>query len=320
MAFVNSRPVMTSAPKTPAFAPGSYEGYLQSASAPSKAPKGMTKTGSRTASRDPWYEAAGQFALGRAVDLSERPYEAYNGQRVAGLSANEQQASGLAQGAFSQMQPYMSRLSGGFSGENISNFMNPYTDKVLGSRVRGINDEYGHQMGDISKNQAATDAFRTGRSDLARSRANASKLRAIDDATNETNAAAFESAKDSMFRQGSQDLSAIGAISGANRSAQEGLMATGGTERGIEQANRDFQYGQFLEKRDWDVNNLNNLIAAIQGVDSTAGKTEDTYGKKPKKSTWGSILGVAGTAVGSIFGMPQLGGAIGGAVGGAIDG
>ena len=305
----------------PAFESGkSYNDYLTENQKPVKAPKGQEVKGSRTSSRDPWYSAAGEFALGRAIDLSERPHEAYGGQRVAGLSQNERQASGLARGAFDQVQPYMQRLQGGFSGANISTFMNPYTDKVLASRKRGITDEFGRQMGDISRNQAATDAFRSGRSDLARARANSSKLRALDDATAETEAAAFESAKDSMFRQGAQDLGAIGQISGANTSAQQGLMATGGTERAISQANNDFDYGQFLERRDWDVNNLNNLISAVQGLNSTAGTTETTYGKKPKKSTWGSILGIAGTAVGSMFGMPQLGGAIGGAVGGAIDG
>lgn len=323
MAFVQQvAERITSSPKfEPAFESGqSYNDYLTAAKKPVKAPKGQEVKGSRTSSRDPWYSAAGQFALGRAIDQSDRPYEAYGGQRVAGLSQNEQQASGLARSAFGQVQPYTQRLSGGFSGQNISAFMNPYTDKVLASRKRGISDEFGRQMGDISRNQAATDAFRSGRSDLARSRANAARLRALDDATAETEAAAFESAKDSMFRQGSQDLSAIGAISGANRSAQEGLMQTGGTERSISQANADFGYGQFLERRDWDVNNLNNLIAAIQGVGSTAGTTETMYGKKPKKSTFGSLLGIAGTAVGSIFGAPDLGGALGGAIGGAIDG
>lgn len=323
MAFVQQvADRIKSSPKfEPAFESGkSYNDYLTENQNAKKTPKGMQVKDSRSSQRDEWYESAGQFALGRAVDLSERPYEAYGGNRVAGLSANERQASGMARGAFDRVQPYMRRLEGGFSGANISNFMNPYTDKVLESRKRGITDEYGRQMGDISRNQAATDAFRSGRSDLARSRANASKLRALDDATAETEAAAFESAKDSMFRQGAQDLGAIGQISAADSQAQQGLMATGGTERAIDQANRDFDYGQHLERRDWDVNNLNNLISAIQGVNSTAGTTETNYKKKEKKSTWGTILGVVGTAVGAMYGMPQVGGAIGGAVGGAIDG
>lgn len=301
----------------------SYGEYLQAAQQPKKGPKGMEVKGARTSSRDPWYSAAGQFALGRAIDLSERPHEAYGGNRVAGLSQNERLAGGIARDAFGQVQPYMQRLQGGFSGANLSNFMNPYTDKVLASRKRGISDEYGRQMGDISRNQAATDAFRSGRSDLARARANASRMRALDDATAETESAAFESAKDSMFRQGAQDLGAIGQITSANQSAQQGLMATGGVERSIDQANRDFDYGQFLERRDWDVNNLNNLISAIQGVNSTAGTTETDYKKKEKKSVWGTVLGIAGTAIGAIYGGPagaQAGGAIGGAVGGAIDG
>lgn len=303
------------------FSPSSsYDSYLSAASTPSKAPKGMQRSGMRTTGRDPWFEAAGQFALGRAIGLADRPYEGYTGQRVAGLSGNEQAASGVARGFSDRIEPYAARLRGGFSGENISAFMNPYTDKVLNARLRGINDEFGRQSASLSRNAAATDAFRSGRTDLARARLDASRMRALDEATGETNAAAFESAKDSMFRQGAQDLGAIGAIGQVTDAERRGLMETGATERSIDQANRDFQYGQFLERRDWDINNLNNLIAAIQGVDSTAGKTEETYGKKPKKSTFGTILGLAGTAVGAMFGQPDLGGAIGGAVGGAIDG
>lgn len=303
---------------------GTYDDYLANQGAALDAnPKGMGKKSRSTMARDPWYSAAGQTALSRAFELSDREYTPYDRPRVAGLSQNEQIAGNLARSGSERTAPMRQRLQGGFSGEAVQQYMNPYTDAVLGSRLRGIDDEFGRQSSAIDRNAAATDSFRSGRSDLARARSNASRLRAKDDATNESKAAAFESGKDAFFRQGSQDASAIGAISSSTQGEIEGLAGTGASGRSIEQANLDFDYGQFLEARDWDVNNLNNLISAIQGVNSTAGTTQTDYKKKDKKSTWGTILGIAGTVVGAYFGGPmgaQIGGAAGGAIGGAIDG
>lgn len=300
-----------------------YDEYVQQNSKNPKAPKGMRLNASRTSQRDAWYEGAGQVAMDRALGLSERPYDPYSGQRVASLSGNESMASGLARSAASRYQPQMQRLQSGFNPQALSTFMNPYVDEVLGARTRAIGNEFGRQSAALDKNAAAMNAFRSGRSDQARARLNLGRMRAIDEATGQTKAEAFDSAKDSYFKQGAQDLYSIGALSNASNSEISNLANTGANERSIDQANRDFDYGQHLERRDWDVNNLNNLIASIQGLNSTAGTTEMEYGKKPKKSTWGTILGIAGTAVGGIFGGPagaKIGGALGGEIGGVIDG
>jgi hypothetical protein len=273
-----------------------------------------------TVRRSPWYEDAGREALGRATELADRPYEAYTGQRVAGLSQNEQQASGLARANY-QDSPYLQRLRGGFSGEAIGQYMNPYTDAVLDNRKRGINTAFNNESVNLERNRAATDAFRTGRTDLARARLAASRMKALDEAEADTREKAYESAKQAYFQQNAQDLGAFAAEQQARDSQIGALMQTGGADRSVRQAEADFNYGQFLERRDWDVNNLNNLLSAIQAVEPTAGTKKDSGPAKSKSdSKWGAILGLVCTAIGAYYGNPQLGGAIGSGVGGVIDG
>jgi hypothetical protein len=269
-----------------------------------KLPNNSTST-----SRDQWFTDAARSALGRATALADRPYESYNGERVAGLSNNEQQAGTMAAGASDRYAPMVNRLQSGFSTESLQPYMNPYTDAVLGDRLRTIGNEYGRQSGDLDRNAAATDAFRTGRSDLARSRLGLSRLRAESEATNEVKSDAFKNGQDAYFRQGGQDISGIGAISGADQNTITGLQQTGGTERGVRQANNDFNYGQFLERRDWSMNNLNSLLSAIQSVSPAVGSLTKTKGANTKSADYAAIAGTIASAVGEYYGSGSGGGA-----------
>lgn len=189
-------------------------------------------------------------------------------------------------------------MSAGFSPGAIDQYKNPYIDSVLGARKRAIGEEYGRQSSSLAGNQSATDAFRTGRSDLERSRLNASRLRALDEATGQTNADAYQSALDSYFKQNASDVSALGGVSNAMGQQVTALGQTGTNERAVNQANSDFNYGQFLERRDWDVNNLNTLLQTIGAVNPTAGTTET---KKESGGQLGSVLGAVATVVGAYF-------------------
>ena len=259
-----------------------------------KLPKGVAYQ-----TRDPWFTNTAQAALGRATQMADRPYTPFEGERVAGLSANEQQAGAMA-AAPREYTNQIDRLGAGYTPEAISGFMNPYVDSVLGARTREIGNNYTTQMAGLDRNAAATDAFRSGRSDRQRSRLQGSQLRAIDEATNDTKKSAFENAQQAYFNQGSLDTSAIGAIEGANRSRVGSLSETGAADRSVRQAEDDFNYGEHLERRDWDMNNLDNLLKAIGAVNSAAG-TYTYGGNKDKKSDEADYAAIAG-AIASAYG------------------
>jgi hypothetical protein len=57
----------------------------------------------------------------------------------------------------------------------------------------------------------------------------------------------------------------------------------------------DFDYGQFLERRDWDVNNLRPLLDAISSARGSTSSTMTSSG--PNKDYWGAAAGLLGTAI-----------------------
>lgn len=228
-----------------------------------------------------WLEGASENAVTRADELSRRAYTPFGGQRVAGLSANEQQADRMS-AAFGRqaMQP--------FNAKNLEAFQNPYLDQVLKNRQRVIGEEFGRQSADISSRQAAMDAFRTGRSDLARSRLNDSRMRAMGDAEAEARAGAFDTAMRGYFQNQENQR-------GAFDTAVNNLNKTGAAERSVRQAQSDFDYGQFLEKRDWDVNNLTPLLNAIG--QARGGSTTTYTSGKDNKDYWGAAAGLLSSAI-----------------------
>lgn len=240
---------------------------------------------SQSQSGPAYLDDASKGLINRATQLSQRNYTPFQGERVAGLSGNEQRAQRMAT-AFGdrtrmQMQP-------GFR-PDISAFENPYISQVLNNQRRVIGEEYGRQAAGLAARQSATDAFRTGRSDLARSRLEENRMRALGDAEAAGRASAFDSAMGNYFRNEDNLRSAFG-------SAQQGLNQTGAAERSIRQAQNDFDYGQFLESRDWDVNNLQPLLAAIQGARGGT-ITTTSSSKSPGKDYWGAAAGLLGTAI-----------------------
>lgn len=249
----------------------------------SKKQKGPSQSTQNTVS--PWLEGASQDAVSQAQQIASRQYTPFSGQRVAGLSRNEQQAQEMA-GRFGRRTD--EQMRGGFQGSNLAQFENPYLDRVLTQRKRGIGEEFGRQSAALDANQAATDAFRSGRSDLARSRLNRDRMRALDEAENETRSAGFDRAMASYFQNENQ-------MQGAFDRSRDALMQTGVNERGIRQAENDFDYGQFLERRDWSVNNLTPLL---QAIGAARGQTGSTTTMQPgSKDYWGAAAGLLGTAI-----------------------
>lgn len=241
-------------------------------SALSSAFGGGNKSGSPT-----WLRKASKRAVGRAEELSNRPYHAYGGQRVAGLDPNERLGGQMARHWNQRLNPYLSNLRSSmqFDPSQLSQYENPYLDRVLSARQRVIGEEYGRQLGDLKSHQSAMDAFRTGRSDLARSRLEKNRMQSLDDAEGEARAGAFDSAMQSYLNQrqlGVQgNLGALGALGDAQRDQYGALMSSGGTRRGIAQGQMDFDYGQFLEGRDWDVNNFGVVLDALRAAHGSAG-------------------------------------------------
>lgn len=255
-------------------------GYLSS--------RKQKKGGTTTQNEIPgWLQGASQDAVSRGQAIADRPYTSFSGSRVAQRGTNELLAGEMAQ----QFSARTANQMRGFQPQNLSPFENPYIDRVLGQRRRVIGEEYGRQAANLAARQTAADAFRSGRSDLARARLDESRMRALDDAEAETRAGAFDRAMDSYFRNEQQ-------LQGAFDRSQQALGTTGALERNIRQAEKDFDYGQFLERRDWSVQNLTPLLQAISAARS--GTSSTTTMQPGSKDYWGAAAGLLGQAVSTL--------------------
>ena len=244
----------------------------------------------QTNSINPAIENASVGAVQRAQQLSQRRYTPFQGTRVAGLSGFEQQAGRMAGQYGDQVSANMRQ--GAPTAADLAPFQNPYLDQVLGNQRRVIGEEYGRQSAGIARNQNATDAFRTGRSDLARSRLDANRLTALGDAEAAGQAGAFDRALGAYNQNQEQQR-------GAFQTAQGALNSAGLAQRGVTQAGLDFNYGQFLENRDWDVNNMGPLLNAISSA--RGGSTTTGSMTQGSKDYWGAAAGLVGQGL-SIYG------------------
>jgi hypothetical protein len=243
-------------------------------------------------------KAGRKQAMSRASEIADRPYEAYDGQRVAGASRNERMASELARSTNTSVQSDLdssrdelrkSQLD--FNGENLNTYMNPYLDVAY---------------------KAQNEAYDKGKTSLLNSKAGAwggdrvafeeSELdRAHMDSLGKISYDAYNAASQNFFQDQDRHARAAAAwretagdTANMNRQQIQDLMATGGLDRVLNQAQLDFDYGQFIEERDWDVTNLQPLLAAI-GVNNGA------PGKPNNEDSIASAVGAAATVAGAYF-------------------
>jgi hypothetical protein len=247
-----------------------------------------------------WMDAAGRKATERGSALADRGYTGYDSRkRVAGLHGNEQLASQRAASLSSRYQPFLDRAGTEFSSGALGKYMDPYREQVIDVGNRRINEDYGREMGALSRKRGMIDAFGGSRGTQLESALNSRRDRAIRENETLGLSSAFNQGRDAFFQDRASNMSAaqtIGALGGDEINL---LGSTGANERQQSQMTKDFDYGQFLEKRDWDLNNLQPLLAAISGAAPAAGRTE-TSTTKTSGGGFGQVLGLA-AAVGGAF-------------------
>lgn len=248
--------------------------------------------------------------LRRATELADRPYTRYTGQRVAGLSGNEQRASELARFGGNEARSYFDRagrmIEGvqSFDQANLDQYTNPYVDAVLNPQLRELNRQYERERTALENSKAGAwggDRVAFEKSELARRHGEL-----ISDVTARAHSDAFDRAvqlwsqdQDRQLRA-AQALQQVGGdINRLNREQIQDLMATGGVERLLRQAELDWDYQTFLEQRDWSVNNLEPLLRALSAASGVP------WSQAPASSGsngWGEALGAAATLAGMFFG------------------
>lgn len=284
------------------------------------------QTQTQTYTPPSWVSDASQQAIGIGQRIGNQQYEAYGGERVAGLSGNERQGVEMASQTAGAAQPYYKqsaalaeRGSQQFKDANMQDYMNPYIKGALDPAAREVRQEGARGAMALDAKASSMDAFGGSRAALMRSENTEKTIQGISDIYGKGYAMAYESGVNIWGAERARDMQASGrfqdigtSVSNANRTDISTLMATGATDRGIQQAMKDFDYQQFTENRDWDFRNLGGLIAALEGTKGSYGTTS-TGTTESSGGEFAQALGIAATLVGAFYGGPA-GAAAAGAV------
>ena len=257
-----------------------------------------------------WLESGSQKAVGIAEGIADRPYTPYEAQRFAELDPNEQKAIEMAAtegGAYRQdldrSREFAETAGQSFLDADIQAYMNPYIESALEPAARELREEGLRTQQRLRGQAGMAEAFGGSRAAILESEASGRHLETINDLYERGYASAYESAAN-MFdkdrvaaRAASDQFRAIGS-EGQQMLSNEmnNLLVTGGLRRNLEQVGLDFDYGQFLEARDWDVTNLEPLLRTLSTVPHVTTTTETTKGGE-----FQAVLGAAATVGAAYF-------------------
>lgn len=199
--------------------------------------------------------------------------------------------------------------------------MNPYVKGALDPAARELREETARQVALRGQEAGMAGAFGGSRQAIAESETRRGGTEALSDLYQEGYERAYESgaAKFSADRnvaaRGAEQFRALGAQEQQQLTQDiQNLMSTGGLKRSLAQAGLDFDYQQFVEARDWDVTNLQPLIAAVSSVPYGTTTTNEK-----KSSGLGNAIGVAASAAGAVM-SGGMGGMMSGMMGGGGEG
>lgn len=277
------------------------------------------------------FQALMDSIIGQSMSAAGSPYE---GERIAGLGPDELAAferirglpgaggvtdlSGEGLGAALQGLQGLSRAP---TSGDIQPFMDPYMDLVLSDAQERLNESLETGLtslsrrgalasgtsgragirGDISRNLAVEDYLKSSRE---------LQYRGLSQAFNQA-LGLYEGRQRDLLSGGlqarGQDIAAARGLQGMDLQAIQALLGAGGLERGLRQAQADFDYTEPFQRASF----LSGIAAAFPTDLFTRRATEKMHQEKyTQQNPINTALGLAST-VGNIA-FPGMGGGIGG--------
>ena len=278
-----------------------------------------TKTTTTKTEIPQWLEAGSRDAVAMGQSIANRPYEAYEGEAVAGFGRNEQEAYDMASeqaGAWEgDIGAARDQLEGieDFTQFDQDAYMNPFIQGALDPVAREQNLRFEKNRSTMRGQQGMRNAFGNSRSAIMESELSRANEQNIGDIYSKGYAQAFDTGQQAWQRDQDRKLATAGAYQGLAQAGSQmigadiqRLQSTGASERDIRQRQNLFDYTQFVEQRDWDVTNLQPLLDSIRN--SPHGTTSTTTEVKKGGSVLGQVIGLAAVAAGVFF-APMTGGA-----------
>ena len=261
-----------------------------------------------------WAKPYAKESLGKAQALSESPYQAYGGERIAQFSPLQKQAFGRAEGQQVAGQIGFGSGLAGLAGTSsfgdqgtAAGFMSPYMQQVVDNQMSSA-----QRQADIAATQRGAAAVRAGAFGGSRQAVeNAEAARALASQKGDIQAkglqSAFEQAQNQFNQEQSQRLNAAQALGqlGQQQFGQQmditGQQAQfGQQQRAATQDVLSAQYQDFLNQQRAPYDQLAFMTSMIRGT--PMGQTTTMY--QPGPSTASQMVGL-GTAAAGAYGAAQ---------------
>lgn len=266
-----------------------------------------------------------QNLMNRTISFANQgldtPFESYNAPRIAELSGNEQAgiaSAGANAGMYqdlinmASMNNAQMQLQGGVPTQgDLDQFMNPYTDYVLGNTLNRMNETSDRNMTNIGSMAGMAGAFGGSRHGVLEGANLAELLKSTQEASANTYSDAFDKGMGNWFN--SQNLRR-GTISDALNITQTGsqyntqdinnLMGTGLTERTRNQGVLDFAYSEFMREQQDPFTKAGFAGSVMASYPTNLFTRNATTTETSTPSPFSQIAGIGLAAAGLMTGNP----------------
>ena len=256
-----------------------------------------------------YFKEIQEKTLRRADVESQQPFQAYTGQRIAPLTATEQQAGDIYS---QQILPQAGQLAAigaqTFTPAMAQQYMNPYENQVVTSALGDVERAYQGQQRALSSQAIGSGAFGGGREGVQRGVLGGEYLRSVGDISGRLRQAGFESGAQRFAADRASQLGSSQAQLASLAGASSGLAQFGGQERGIQQAGLTEAFRDFVEQQGFEQNQINQVIGALAGAPIRSyGEERTGFTSTPMQgpSPFGQVTGALG-AIGSIYAMSDI--------------
>jgi hypothetical protein len=256
-----------------------------------------------------YFKEIQEKTLRRADVESQQPFQAYTGQRIAPLTATEQQAGDIYS---QQILPQAGQLAAigaqTFTPAMAQQYMNPYENQVVTSALGDVERAYQGQQRALSSQAIGAGAFGGGREGVQRGVLGGEYLRQVGDVSGRLRQAGFESGAQRFAADRASQLGSAQAQLASLAGASSGLAQFGGQERGIQQAGLTEAFRDFVEEQGFEQNQINQVIGALAGAPIRSyGEERTGFTSTPMQgpSPFGQVTGALG-AIGSIYAMSDI--------------
>jgi hypothetical protein len=281
--------------------------------------KGSNTTTSSSAP-PPWLSSAYQDVLGRATSAANQPYQAYTGELVAPVNAEEQAGIGGINQYANWAQPYYNAAAGyatsaaqPLTQSQIQQYQNPFTQQVGGATEQWLANLNAQQDQQVLGNAVSQGAWGGDRAEIARANlAGQQTAAAAPTLAGIASQGYTQGVQTAEQQQQNQAQAAYSLGSLGTQAQQAGLTGAGAQiqggqlQQGTQQALNQAQMQQFYTAQGYPFQVASYLAGIAGGLGGVAGGTSETT--KPAPNPFAPYLGIAATAAGAYMGVARGGG------------